>query len=495
MRDYPKLPDGHPASAYQRAAFDWVEHGTGHAIIKAVAGSGKTTTLEWLAKSLPIEGISVAFNKHIATELNRRLKDTSMIAKTIHSLGYAMCSQHVGRLTVKGNKYNRMVRDAVRRMTQYDRAEQQRLTSTLSQMVDKLRVTLTDLDDETAIAHTLRHFNLYPDPALTFEARQIIRQGASTARTQRLVDFTDMVYLPVLWNLSGPRVQWITVDESQDLNACQFEIVKRHLAPTGRMLFVGDAAQAIYGFAGADSEMMRRIEVELDATNLPLSICYRCPVEVVQLAKPLVAEIEHRPGAPAGIVDSISADRVDEKLQPQDLILCRVNSPLVRKTIQLIKDGRSASMKGRDIGKGLVRLLGQITGDYLLPFDMLPQIAEAYRQRELIALEKKDASETAVESLNDRVDCLIVCYADLGATTYANLAEKIEDLFRDKGSMIYLSSVHRAKGLESERVFILCPEKMPLEWPDQKDWELQQEKNLLYVAITRSKSELWTITS
>jgi DNA helicase II / ATP-dependent DNA helicase PcrA len=56
---------------------------------------------------------------------------------------------------------------------------------------------------------------------------------------------------------------------------------------------------------------------------------------------------------------------------------------------------------------------------------------------------------------------------------------------------ISLCTVHRAKGLEAERVYILEPDDMPMSWRHQQDWEYQQELNILYVALTRSKSELY----
>ena len=52
------------------------------------------------------------------------------------------------------------------------------------------------------------------------------------------------------------------------------------------------------------------------------------------------------------------------------------------------------------------------------------------------------------------------------------------------------STVHRAKGLESGRVFILELELMPLTWPGQRDWEAEQEQNIRYGAFTQSKAEL-----
>jgi superfamily I DNA/RNA helicase len=53
-----------------------------------------------------------------------------------------------------------------------------------------------------------------------------------------------------------------------------------------------------------------------------------------------------------------------------------------------------------------------------------------------------------------------------------------------------LSTAHKSKGLESNRVLILLPNKLPLTWVNQLDWQLKQELNLKYVALTRARKEL-----
>jgi len=66
----------------------------------------------------------------------------------------------------------------------------------------------------------------------------------------------------------------------------------------------------------------------------------------------------------------------------------------------------------------------------------------------------------------------------------------IEQIFSDNGKAgVKLSSVHRAKGLEANVVWILCPDLMPHPKAEQP-WEQEQEMNLKYVAITRAKREL-----
>ena len=67
-------------------------------------------------------------------------------------------------------------------------------------------------------------------------------------------------------------------------------------------------------------------------------------------------------------------------------------------------------------------------------------------------------------------------------------------MFSDSRSSVVLSTVHRAKGLEERRVFVLRPDQLPLRWQNQQKWELEQEYNLKYVSTTRAKEALFFVT-
>jgi len=76
------------------------------------------------------------------------------------------------------------------------------------------------------------------------------------------------------------------------------------------------------------------------------------------------------------------------------------------------------------------------------------------------------------------------------------LAANIDALFSDNrdGSVLTLATVHKSKGLEWDRVFILDPKLMPSKYARQQ-WQLDQETNIHYVAITRARQELYYIDS
>jgi superfamily I DNA/RNA helicase len=75
--------------------------------------------------------------------------------------------------------------------------------------------------------------------------------------------------------------------------------------------------------------------------------------------------------------------------------------------------------------------------------------------------------------------------------TSEEIINKIDEIFpkKDKKDGISLSTIHKAKGLEANNVFIACESLMPSK-AAKKDWEIRQEYNLMYVAYTRAKNIL-----
>ena len=91
------------------------------------------------------------------------------------------------------------------------------------------------------------------------------------------MDFTDMIFLPIKFGVAVKQYDFVFIDECQDLNSCQRELMQKAIKPnTGRFVAVGDPAQAIYGFAGADSDSFKKLCNIPNTIQLPLSVCYRC---------------------------------------------------------------------------------------------------------------------------------------------------------------------------------------------------------------------------
>jgi hypothetical protein len=106
---------------------------------------------------------------------------------------------------------------------------------------------------------------------------------------------------------------------------------------------------------------------------------------------------------------------------------------------------------------------------------------------------KQEASkDNMVVLFKEKIEIIDALTEDL--TNPDDVIKKIEKIFsNEKKQGICLSNIHKSKGLESERVFILHPELMPSKQATLS-WQLEQESNLMYVAYTRAKKTLGFIT-
>ena len=308
--------------------------------------------------------------------------------------------------------------------------------------------------------------------------------------SRELIDFDDMIYMPVVSDCRVWKNNWLLVDEAQDINPARRALARKMLLPNGRAMFVGDRHQAIYGFTGADADAIDQISKDFKCQMIPLTTTYRCPKAVVAEARAYVSHIEAAPTAPEGIVREMHQDHfLTMDLRETDAILCRNTKPLVETAFRLIRNGIACHVEGRDIGAGLVNLATR--WKKIRTTDKLRDRLEEYAEAECGKLIAK-GQETQAEALRDRIETIEVMMA--GCETVTELVEKIQKLFKDSEDghthSLTLSTVHKSKGREWPRVFILgFAELMPSACARQ-DWQIQQENNLIYVAFTRAQEEL-----
>ena len=95
------------------------------------------------------------------------------------------------------------------------------------------------------------------------------------------------------------------------------------------------------------------------------------------------------------------------------------------------------------------------------------------------------------ESITSKIDMInAIEVLSEGIKTADELIDKIDNVFSDKKlDGIALSTIHKAKGLEANNVYIACKSLMPSK-SAKKGWEINQEHNLMYVAYTRAKDKL-----
>lgn len=476
-------------SIYQQAFADWVEKniGTGrHLILQSCAGSGKTTSSVWIfTDHLPKDRntVFVAFNKHSAGALKEKLPEDAD-ARTYHSLGLMILGKNIPGLKVDQDKVENFLRNAAK-FEKWIIPSTKRLVSLCKSGVGY------DFDDDDLLRIAFAHdIDLY-DSEGNSSARDKIFDYTHRAiyysmNNPETVDYDDMIWLPnVLEGIQFPKFDFILGDEFQDTNVAQMELILQSIKDTGNIVGVGDRWQSIYAFRGASSTAMDNLKERLGADELPLSLSYRCPVAVGELVNQTFPHIRFELpewAKPGKVYDMMNKD-VEKEVRPDDMILCRVNADLIPLAFALIRSGIKATVRGRDIGKGLTSLIKKSKMDDVN--DMLRWVHD-WQGKEIakaIAL----GSDGKIGSIQDRV-ATIDALAD-GADTVAQVIGRCDDLFSDDKSAVTLSTIHKAKGLEANRIFLLRPDLLPHPAAKREE-EKRQENNLKYVAYTRSMDEL-----
>ena len=486
---------------YQEAIFERVSSGNGDLVVEATAGSGKTTTLVEITKcSSETNILFCAFNKHIAETLKEKVPP-HVTTKTIHSLGLAIIRQHLKvRPEINGSKYRQICNEVAERICLTNPQiplVKNKVSKDLETLCHFARVSLVDYKSYNLLERMVVEFSLDVERQILLfpQVALILEVGQQMATLDGSIDFDDMLWLPSsrCWNVPPSKrnqAKLILVDEAQDLSASQLEIVMKYRADGGRIVFVGDRNQAIYAFCGASSKSIDEIVEKTGAEVLPLSICYRCPTSHIELAQKLVPSIEPAEGAIEGEIKHVEEDKLIEEVRGKDLILCRTTAPLLKWCIRLIANRVRATVRGRDIGKQISKIVQQVSEMEGYNWDEFGKYLFLNYEERKSKLVQQPNWESLVESLKDKIEGVLVCYQELKATSAEHLCRLIENLFSDSQSSVVLSTGHRAKGLENKRVIILHPEKLPLRWPSQSASDLRQELNLKFVCLTRAKDTL-----
>ena len=502
-------------SIYQQAIADFVlQVGKKiNLIIQAVAGSGKTTTIVWLVSLLSSTKtiLFLAFNKAIAVELTTRLATyRNAQAKTFNSLGHGVWTRYIGKrfIMLKPNKSQRILWDMFPSEKGEDGKFKQHPTVTkYGNFVTRLVGLAKNEGIGCLVPNELEQWQaLIAKHDLTLDHKDATQEkgielaqavfAESIAQGRNVIDFDDQLFLPIFHGAKFPRFDFVLVDEFQDTNKVQQAILVQLLEHGGQMVAVGDTHQAIYGFRGADAEAMQRARDTFNCHELPLSVSYRISKAVCAYAQKFVAHITTPDNAPQGKVKTL-ASYTRDMFKSTDAIICRNVAPLVAFAYACIAQGISVKILGRKIGEDLAKLITKLAEGKTSSIDTLLDLISEYRNREVTRLTSKGDALKA-EGINDTCDCIVFLIDNLTESnrTLAGLIASIDNLFTDHNAgRLTLCTAHKSKGLEFPRVFILDKDTlMPSKYATQ-DWQIEQEKNLIYVAATRAMLELYFITS
>lgn len=491
-------------SIQQAGFYNWVTNETGSCVLEAVAGAGKTTTLIEALKLMTGRIFFGAYNKKIAEEIaNRAGSQNGLEVSTMHAAGMRAWKKVASRFfKVEADKCRSIFRAEVNRINPSDSVFEGPVLQLVSLAKQAAVGVISDDKDNNVWMELIKHFNIetFDEYSGIDNADHIIEIAKhifalSADRCKDIIDFDDMIFAPLFFNVSFDKFDWVLIDEAQDTNASRREMALRMVKPTtGRLVAVGDRHQAIYGFTGADADALDLIGNAVNAKRLPLTTTFRCPKAVVSYAQQWVNHINAAETAPEGKVREDDISKLHVEVQVGDAILCRFNAPLIKNVYSLIAKGIPARVEGREIGAGLKQLANRWK---VKSIDALLTKLDQFLEREVKKYEAKE-NNRAIEAVTDKVQCLKVIIERViakGAITQppqlAVIAE-IDAIFGtdDKDNakpVVLLSSIHKSKGREWNKVVWLQTGPSPFA---KQDWEIEQENNLCYVAATRAKSEL-----
>jgi superfamily I DNA/RNA helicase len=463
-----------PPTEEQSEILEHVRSTSTNLVINALAGTGKTTTLEMVqsvSRQQPV--LYLAFNTKVAKEAEEKFSSTTTV-RTLNALGHRVWM--AGRsVNLNAKKTQDLLREMIKEMPKEAAKE---VWESFWQVVEGVSMAkalgyipkgkyrnVQPLTNKATLHASLEE---KPDELTSDLIDAVLALSIQTA-FDGYIDFNDQLYMPTLFGGTFPRYPLVMGDEAQDFSPLNHAMLDK--LARGRLIAVGDPWQSIYAFRGAKTRSMQELTNRFKAETFTLSLCFRCPKPIVEAARWRAPAL--RWAKEEGTYEILRDLRRTDILE-NSAIICRNNAPLFRLAMQLLQAGRSVAIAGSEIGPKIISIMRRLGSEDMSAAQVMSAI-ENWRSA------KKDReSKTA----DDIAECMKV-FAGFGKTLSLAVAHA-EHLFKQRGT-ITLTTGHKAKGLEFNTVYHLDP------WLCRMDDD--QDKNLKYVITTRAKQSLYEIDS
>ena len=283
-----------------------VSHRDGPCLVLAGPGSGKTLTIVNRIKYLiekcsvrPEEILVVTFTRFAAQEMKNRLcslmgrKNIPVTAGTFHGIFYGIlrCTYRMsGQNILSEEEKYQLLREAAGRQ-ELETFDEEDFISDIAAEIGKIKNNRLDPEEYVSTKCSAETF------------REIYRQYEEERKKRRKIDFDDMLVLCCELLSSRPEVlagwqgkfRYILIDEFQDINRIQYDVIRLLALPENNLFVVGDDDQAIYGFRGADSELMFQFLKDYpEAKQLLLGTNYRSTEYIVRNSLRVIRHNERR---------------------------------------------------------------------------------------------------------------------------------------------------------------------------------------------------------
>ena len=518
--------------------------------VSAFAGTGKTFIIERMTEISDTRDIYLAFNNTIAEEFKTKIKNPKTSVMTVHALAYSIMNYNLGKSCSSSGKGGAVgvIRESPNRVsasldnlkiykiiddfldaTDASFKEKTFLRNSFYELYNKCRVTLTNFEDTNGLLKLINEYNLFDSTFYGPECEMpTIKSIASWLKKideislkefskNKSIDFTDMLYITYLklksgeWKSSDKQIYYnVYLDEAQDNNKLQINFLKYVKHIDGRYIFVYDKKQSCYLFNGADAYALDEIEkLYSPIENFTLPVNYRCPTSHLKLVNDEFGiPIEPRQDAPKGKIVTIKKNDIYKYVKPGDMVISRKNKWLSDVVTELTMHNIPIFIHDKDMVSQVKRIVKyKKSSDLTILCKQLRKDIKNYRefiQNQVSVLAKNNGMTEAMiklENTSSQMDCtyflldlvenFIKEYHNIGIRDFSTYLDKVLSV-TPSPKAVMLSSVHKAKGLEAENVFVLNEGKVCEDERNSPEQD-QQEKNLRYISITRAKNTLFFV--
>lgn len=522
-----------------------ISHRKGPALVLAGPGSGKTTVIAARCARLvdlmkageetPGGILTVAFNRAAAKEMGERYKQVyqnlvpygeSVTFSTFH----AFCNRTIYRYEQKSDiRYKRLPEKG-------ESLSKENLLYTIYWDLNQVHLTKQEVGKLSGelgkmrmgrISNSALSMSNFRNVDLVYETYEKYKQQ------QYILDFDDMLYLakglleaqPDLLEEIHRQYRFVQVDEGQDLSQVQLEILQ--LLPSN-IFIVGDDDQGIYGFRGVSPESIVQIETFFPGCRIySLKQNYRSTQSIVEASSRFIEQNAVRFDK-SFITERGKGRRHRCKVFLDDrellsYLYCKISSPRAGECGILYRNGASSILPAILCCKENIpfRISGGM-GSFFQCFvtaDILDLLMDTDSQKRILPrrpqrILREFLFQGYLEHMQRKCEALSLRFEDMLRyfSAWDYLAKGLQhcrealELFRklkqmlieldtpidteQKPRRVHLSTIHSAKGLEYDSVFILDLYKG--EFPKSGgEEELQEERRLFYVAMTRAKKALY----
>lgn len=467
---------------------------TGNIKINAVAGSGKTTTLIEYAKARPEARILyLAFNKAVKLEAEKKFAENGVAnvsIETAHSLAFSGVVRRSNyKIKNEGYKTPEIVEllglnSFTGRHTEYIIATH--INAFIAYFCNSNKSKVQELNYEDVVS----------DPAARQFALNFKKEIAQLTRV--FLDKMNKAEIPIIhdfylkkFQLSKPMLPFnaILFDEGQDASEAMLDIF---LSQPATKVIVGDKHQQIYGWRYAVNSLEK-----VDYPSYNLSISFRFDADIAQLARQIISWKRHLK-LPSTV--AITGAGKPGKIKTR-AVIARTNAGLLLKAIELLiekKEIKSVYFEGRienytyaSEGASIYDILNLYTGE-----------KEWIRDKMIASMKDMKELEEYIENTGDAQLGMLTEVVKRHGKKLPGYIKQLKESHIDhddknKADMVF-STVHRSKGIEYDEVTLVddfVTEEKLIDQAEENEptnaAKLSEEINLLYVAVTRTKTVLY----